>query len=68
KMPTPAPECQSPSMEKDSIHGPITASAHVIRLFKNKAPASKVREYLGEHVFLIDTTALTANTTDHFKK
>lgn len=65
---SPSDNCLSPSLNQGGVHGPITASAHVIRLFKNKSPAKDVRDYLARHVFVVNDGALLAGSTEYFRK
>lgn len=51
-----------------SIHGPITASAQVLRIFKNHADPAKLRQYLKEHVFVLTDDAKPAGSTDLMAK
>jgi len=61
--------CSDAKINQTSIHGPITASSHILRLFSAGKPAIEVREYLAKHVFVIDhENAANADTTDYFKK
>lgn len=63
---SPSSNCLSPSLSANNIHGPITASAHVIRLFKEKADPKSLRKYLASHVFVLAKDATPADSTDYF--
>lgn len=62
----PSINCLNPSLNDDSVHGPITASAHIIRLFKNKAIPTEIYSYLEKHVFVTNANAAPADSHEYF--
>ncbi|WP_340677122.1 hypothetical protein [Paraglaciecola sp.] len=54
-------------LENEDIHGPIRASAEIIRLFKQGEAADKVVSYLSKHVFLLTNDAKKSGSTELFK-
>ncbi len=65
KTPTPSNDCLN---AENDIHGPVTASAEVIRLFSQGAESKTVIEYLKEHVYKLADTTYPSGTTNLFIK
>lgn len=59
KDPTLSESC---SNKNNVIHSPVTATAEVIRLFKQDASPEKVRQYLEDHVFLLASSEKLKNS------
>lgn len=64
-IPEVSPSC---SDKNNDIHGPVTASAEIIRLFIQKEKPNKIREYLQSHVFKLADTTLPSGSTKLFEK
>lgn len=64
ETPTPSENCLD---KNNGIHGPITASAEVIRLFTQGEKPKVVRDYLATHVFKLPKEANPSGTTQLFE-
>ena len=64
--PTLAASCSTPD---NPIHGPVTATAEVLRLFTQNASSDTVRNYLKSHVFLLaeESKLKNSGTTELMK-